>query len=118
MDITLFGIPNCDTVRKARDWLDARGIAYRFHDFKTQGLPDQALDEWLEALGWERVLNRRGTTWHRLDDAQRASVGSLTSARALLIAHPMLIRRPVVRWPDGGLSVGFSPEDFARRATP
>ena len=113
--LTLYGIPNCDTVKKARAWLAERGVAVTFHDFKKQGVPDAALDAWIAALGWEALVNRSGTTWRRLDDAAKASVTDAASARALMQAQASVIKRPVVQWPDGTLTVGFSPERFSQR---
>lgn len=113
---TLYGIPNCDTVKKARTWLDAHGIAHAFHDFKKAGVPPQ-LDTWIAQLGWEAVLNRKGTTWRKLDPAQQAAVHDSASAAALLRAQPSAIKRPVVEWDDGALTVGFAPEDWAARRT-
>jgi len=105
---TLYGITNCDTVKRARAWLDEHGVAYRFHDFKKEGVPEADLDQWLRAPGWEALVNRRGTTWRRLDDETRASVVDAASARAALLAHPSLIKRPVVNWgPPSGVSTGF-----------
>ena len=95
---TLYGIPNCDTVKRARAWLDEHGVAYRFHDFKKEGVPEAELDQWLHAPGWEALVNRRGTTWRRLDDETRAAVVDAASARAVLLANPSLIKRPVVNW--------------------
>ena len=116
--ITVHGIRNCDTVRKACQWLDAHGIAYRFHDFKTQGVPVADLDRWIARLGWEPLVNRQGLTWRRLDDATRERVTDAASARALLLAQPSLIKRPVVDWAADGsdASVGFRPADWAPRA--
>lgn len=113
--ITVYGIPNCDTVRRARAWLDGQGLAYDFHDFKKSGVPLPALEQWLEAAGWERLLNRKGTTWRRLDDAQREAVHDAAGARALMLAQPSLIKRPVLHWPDGRISVGFDAADWAQR---
>ena len=105
---TLYGIPNCDTVKRARAWLDEQGIAYSFHDFKKSGVPEAELDRWLAAPGWESLVNRRGTTWRRLDDATRASVVDAASARAVLLANPSLIKRPVVNWGAGqDVTTGF-----------
>ena len=106
--ITLYGIPNCDTVKKARAWLGAQGLDHRFHDFKKQGVPEQQLDSWIKTLGWEPLLNTRGTSWRRLDDATRAGVTDAAGARALMLEQVSVIKRPVVQWPDGQLSVGFS----------
>jgi arsenate reductase len=95
---TLYGITNCDTVKRARAWLDEHGVAYRFHDFKKDGVPEAELDQWLRAPGWEALVSRRGTTWRRLDEATRAAVVDAASARAVLLANPSLIKRPVVNW--------------------
>ncbi len=113
--ITLYGIPNCDTVKRARAWLAERGVQHHFHDFKKAGVPAQALPHWLAALGWERLLNRAGTTWRKLDEAQRAAADDEAGARALMLAQPSVIKRPVVQWPDGRFSVGFDADDWARR---
>ena len=113
--LTLYGIPNCDTVKRARAWLAEHGVAVQFHDFKKAGVPQAGLDDWIKAAGWERVLNRKGNTWRALDDAARAAVVDATSARALMLAQPSVIKRPVVAWPDGEITVGFDPDDFARR---
>lgn len=110
--ITLYGIPNCDTVKKARAWFDARGLQLRFHDFKKQGVPEEALARWIATLGHETVLNRRGTTWRSLDDSARAAVADAASATLALLRHPALIKRPVVDWPAGIVTVGFDPERF------
>ncbi|MGI4778306.1 MAG: ArsC family reductase [Janthinobacterium lividum] len=108
MTTTLYGIPNCDTVQRARAWLDAHAVAYRFHDFKKDGVPGAGLDRWLEATGWKALVNRRGTTWRRLDDAIRASVTDAASARAVLLANPGLVKRPVVEWEaDENVTTGF-----------
>ncbi len=107
---TVYGIPNCDTVKKARAWLAGRGIEHTFHDFKKQGVPEAALDAWLAAAGWETLINRKGTTWRKLDEATRAGVAGAASARALALAHPSVIKRPVVRWADDRITVGFDPD--------
>lgn len=116
MTTTLYGIPNCDTVKRARAWLDEHGVAYRFHDFKKEGVPEAELDRWLKAPGWEALVNRRGTTWRKLDDATRASVVDAGSARAVLMANPSLIKRPVVHWKDrADVTTGFDPAEWAAR---
>ena len=108
MTTTLYGIPNCDTVKRARTWLEEHGIVYRFHDFKKQGVPEAELDHWLVSPGWEALVNRRGTTWRKLDDATRAAVTDTASARAVLIANPSLIKRPVVDWDSADtVTTGF-----------
>ena len=103
----VYGIPNCDTVKRARAWLDERGAAYAFHDLKNGGVPAQRLDAWLEAAGWHTLLNRKGTTWRQLDAAAQARVTDASSARALMLAQPSLVKRPVVEWDDGRTTVGF-----------
>ena len=113
--MTVYGIAHCDTVKRARVWLTGQGAAAQFHDFKKAGVPADALDAWIAALGWERLLNRQGSTWRKLDDATRAAVVDAASARALMRAQASVIKRPVVAWPDGGFSVGFAPETFAAR---
>lgn len=110
---TVYGIPNCDSVKKARAWLLAAGHDHAFHDFKRAGLTADLLDRWIAAAGWERVLNRKGTMWRRLDDAARASAIDAASARALMLAQPSLVKRPVVEWGDGTVTVGFDAERFA-----
>ncbi len=111
----VYGIPNCDTVKKARAWLAAHEAEVVWHDFKKQGVPEAALDAWLGALGWERLLNRQGTTWRKLDAATQASVHDAASAKRLMLAQPSVIKRPVVQWADGQLSVGFGEAAFAER---
>jgi arsenate reductase (glutaredoxin) len=94
--ITVYGIPNCDSVKKARVWLTTHGIDYTFHDFKKQSVPAEALDVWLQHVSWETLVNRKGTTWRNLDPALQASVVDNASARALMLAHTSVIKRPVV----------------------
>ncbi len=112
----LYGIPNCDTVKRARDWLTSQGVAYEFHDFKKQGVPTDRLAAWVQAAGWERVLNRKGTTWRKLPEAQQASVVDAASAQALMREQASVIKRPVVEWDDGRITVGFDPVDWEARA--
>lgn len=107
MSITLYGIPNCDTVKKARAAIEARGLPHTFHDFKKQGVPPERLDAWMQALGWEALLNRKGTTWRRLDDAAKAAVADAAAARALMLAQPSVIRRPVVERDGRVLGAGL-----------
>lgn len=113
MALTLYGIPNCDTVKRARAWLSEHGHDAVFHDFKKQGVPADALDDWIAAVGWERLLNRQGTTWRKLDEATRAAVTDAASARALMRAQPSVIKRPVVDW-GGRWTVGFDPASWPR----
>lgn len=120
--IILYGIPNCDTVKKARAWLQEQGLAYQFHDFKKQGVPAERLPGWMAAVDWDRLLNRQGTTWRRLDAAVQARVQDAASAAALMREQPSVIKRPVVEWdgmPTGRVTVGFQAEawsDLAHRA--
>lgn len=113
--ITLYGIPNCDTVKKARAWLAGQDAACTFHDFRKQGVPPEALDEWIAALGWEPLLNRRGTTWRKLDPARQAAAQDAAGARALMLAEPSIIKRPVVRWAGGAITVGFDADAWLAR---
>jgi arsenate reductase (glutaredoxin) len=113
--ITLYGIPNCDTVKKARAWLTERGIDYMFHDFKKQGVPQPQIDAWLAEMGWDTVINRKGTAWRKLDESVREGVTDAASALAVALAQPSVIKRPVVQWADGTVTVGFTPERFAAR---
>jgi len=109
--ITVHGIPNCDTVKKARVWLDARGVAYAFHDYKKLGVDADTLSRWADELGWEPLLNRVGTTFRKLPDADKADIDR-AKAIALMIVQPSLIKRPVVEG-DGVLLVGFKPDAWA-----
>jgi Spx/MgsR family transcriptional regulator len=113
--LQVFGIPNCDTVKKARAWLSDQGSAYDFIDFKKQGLPEAQLQAWIEQLGWQALLNTRGTTWRRLSDAERTGVTDAASASALMRAQPSVVRRPVVQWLGGEVSVGFDPAAWQAR---
>ena len=115
--ITLYGIPNCDTVKKARAWLADRGKAYEFHDFKKQGVPPAELTRWAEALGWETLLNRKGTTWRQLAAEEQLAVHDSASAQALMQAQTSVIKRPVVDWGEGDLTVGFDPKAWETRAS-
>lgn len=110
MTITLYGIPNCDTVKKARAWLDARGIAYDFHDYKKLGANPQKLAGWVNQAGWEKLLNRAGTTFRKLPDAEKDELDA-AKAVAIMAAHPSCIRRPVVEH-AGGLLIGFNQAEW------
>ena len=110
MSITLYGIPNCDTVKKARAWLDAKGIGYEFHDYKKQGADAGKLTSWVEQAGWEKVLNRAGTTFRKLPEADRENLDA-KKAVAVMTANPSCIKRPVVEHP-GGLLVGFKEAEW------
>ncbi|HTI31550.1 MAG TPA: arsenate reductase [Sphingomonas sp.] len=106
----LYGIPNCDTVKKARAWLADRGVAYDFHDYKKAGINRAHLERWADALGWEKLLNRAGTTFRALPDADKADIDR-AKAIALMLAHPSTIKRPVVEH-TGGYLVGFKPDEW------
>lgn len=103
----LYGIPNCDTVKKARAWLDGRGVAYEFHDYKKLGADPALLDGWLAQLPWEKLINRAGATWRGLSDAEKAAIVDNASAAALMNAKPSVIRRPVIADNRRILAVGF-----------
>lgn len=111
--IILYGIPNCDTVKKARAWLGEQGLDYQFHDFKKQGVPADRVPAWMAAVGWDKLLNRQGTSWRRLDPAVQARVSDAASAAVLVQEHPSVIKRPLVEWsgtPTGRVTVGFKAE--------
>lgn len=110
MNITLHGIPNCDTVKRSRQWLADHGVACVFHDFRKDGVPAHRLDAWLDSAGWQTLLNRKGTTWRKLDAATQAQASDLRGARALMLAQPSLIKRPVIDWPGGSVTVGWQPD--------
>jgi Spx/MgsR family transcriptional regulator len=115
MSLRLYGITNCDTVKRARAWLTQQGIVYEFHDFKKLGVPSARLPTWADAVGLATLINRQGTAWRKLEEAQRQSAEDLPGALALLSAHASVIKRPLVEWPDGRVSVGFDPADWAHR---
>lgn len=110
MAITIYGIKNCDTMKKARAWLDDHGVAYDFHDYKTAGIERSRLERWCSELGWEALLNRAGTTFRKLPDADK-QVSDAGRAMALMIAQPSLIKRPVLDI-EGRLLVGFKPDVY------
>jgi Spx/MgsR family transcriptional regulator len=110
MDLIVYGIPNCDSVKKARTWLSDQGLSVTFHDFKKQGVPATELDAWIAACGWETVLNRKGTTWRKLDAAIQDGVHNASNAKEVMLKHASTIKRPVIAWPSGRISVGYTPE--------
>lgn len=112
MAITIYGIPNCDTMKKARTWLDEHGVAYDFHDYKKAGIDRERLEGWAKKVGWETLLNRAGTTFRKLPDADKQG---LTEKKAITLmqAQPSLIKRPVLDLGRGKLLVGFKPEVYA-----
>ncbi|SFM16243.1 ArsC family reductase [Marinobacter zhejiangensis] len=107
----LYGIKNCDTVKKARKWLDDAGINYEFHDFKKDGLGDELLNTWEQAVGWETLLNKRGTTWRKLPDEVRDTIDA-QSAHNVMLENPSIIKRPVVEH-NGNVQVGFNADQWA-----
>ena len=109
---TVFGIANCDTVKKSRKWLDNHNVPYEFHDYKKRGIDKNTLKSWSKTVGWESLLNRRGTTWRKLDDADKDGINE-TRAIDLMIEHTSMIKRPVVVQGDV-LLVGFSDDEFQR----
>jgi Spx/MgsR family transcriptional regulator len=115
MTLTLYGIPNCDTVKKARTWLEARGVAYAFHDYKKLGIDAATLNRWADVVGWEPLLNRAGTTFKKLPDADKTGIDQ-NKAVELMIANPSMIKRPVVEG-DGKMLIGFKPDDWTTAIT-
>ena len=112
MTITVYGIPACDTMKKARGWLDEHGVGYAFHDYKKGGIDAARLARWVELVGWEPLLNRAGTTFRKLPDADKQGIDA-SKAQVLMLASPSMIKRPVVEHP-GGLLVGFASEKYAQ----
>jgi arsenate reductase len=113
LSITIYGIKNCDTMKKARAWLDKQGIAYAFHDYKTQGVTRERLERWEKKVGWQALLNRAGTTFRKLPDKDKSGL-DVQKAMALMLAQPSVIKRPVLELGGGKLLVGFSPELYSR----
>jgi arsenate reductase len=108
--VIIYGIKNCDTMKKARTWLDARGVAYAFHDYKAEGIDRARLEGWVQAVGWETLLNRAGTTFRKLPEPDRANLDE-SKALALMLDQPSMIKRPVLDL-GGRLLVGFKPEQY------
>ena len=108
--IKIYGIPNCDTIKKARNWLEANGLKYEFHDYRKHGVPENKLRKWVKQTGWETVLNKRGTTWRRLDEKTRNNINQ-DSAVKIMLANPGIIKRPVL---ESGkvLIIGFNEIDY------
>ena len=109
---TIYGIRNCDTMKKARRWLDEHGVACAFHDYRADGIDKAKLERWAREAGWEKLLNRAGTTFRKLPPAERDGLDE-ARAIALMLDHPAMIKRPVLEM-DGGLLIGFKPEEYAR----
>lgn len=112
MTVTIYGIKNCDTMKKARAWLEGRGVAYAFHDYKSEGIAPALLTRWVAEVGWETLLNKVGTTFRKLPDADKAGLDAAKAER-LMLAQPSMIKRPVLDV-DGKLTVGFKPEVYER----
>ena len=112
MTITIYGIKNCDTMKKARVWLDGHGVAAAFHDYKASGIDKASLERWVKEHGWETVLNRAGTTFRALPDAEKQGLDA-GKAIALMLAQPSMIKRPVLDLGKGKTIVGFKPERYA-----
>ena len=113
MPITIYGIKNCDTMKKARAWLDQRGVEYSFHDYKTAGIERERLERWSKKVGWEALLNRSGTTFRKLSDKDKSGLDA-GKALSLMLAQPSMIKRPVLELGGGRLLVGFTPELYQR----
>ena len=111
MSVTIFGIKNCDTMKKARAWLDKAGHAYAFHDYKAAGIDRARLEGWAGKVGWETLLNRSGTTFRKLPDAEKADLTE-SKAVALMLSQPSMIKRPVLELPGGKLLVGFKSVEY------
>jgi len=116
MAVTIYGIKNCDTMKKARAWLDGHGVAYGFHDYKAEGIDKDRLKQWSGAVGWETLLNRAGTTFRKLPDGDKEGLNE-RKALALMLAHPSMIKRPVLDL-GGKLLVGFKPEIYDKEVAP
>lgn len=113
MSLLVYGIPNCNTVKKARTWLDEQGVPFVFHDYKKQGVPADRLDDWIKQVGWEVLVNRQGTTWRQLDEATKAGVTDAASAKALMLLQASVIKRPVIELGGRVLAVGFDEKKAA-----
>ena len=116
LPITIYGIKNCDTMKKARAWLDSHGVAYAFHDYKSEGIAKDKLKLWCDELGWETLLNRAGTTFRKLPDGDKEGLNE-RKALALMLAQPSMIKRPVLDL-GGKLLVGFKPDVYAKEVAP
>lgn len=115
--LQVYGIANCSTVKKARQWLTDQGQDYQFHDFKKTAPQAADITRWQQAVGWEKLLNRQGQTWRKLDAATQASITDAASAAAFLQQQPSAIKRPVVQWPSGNITIGFNAEDWQHLLT-
>ncbi|HET6787630.1 MAG TPA: ArsC family reductase [Aquabacterium sp.] len=116
--LIVYGIPNCNTVKKARTWLDEQALAYTFHDYKKQGVPADRLQAWIDQVGWDVLVNRQGTTWRQLDEATKAGVVDAASAKALMLDKASVIKRPVIEQAGRVLCVGFDDKKAQALLTP
>ena len=110
----MYGIPNCDTIKKARKWLEANGVDYKFHDYRKQGVPEKNLRQWVKQAGWETLLNRRGTTWRKLPEDVRENIDE-ASALEIMMDNPSAIKRPVLE-ADNVLLIGFKEDEYSKLA--
>ncbi|WP_419235891.1 ArsC family reductase [Serratia fonticola] len=117
VSLTMFGIKNCDTIKKARRWLEEQGVAYQFHDYRADGLDEQLLRDFVARLGWEPLLNTRGTTWRKLGEAQRNACDNADAAIALMLEQPAMIKRPLLDDGKGHVLLGFSSEGYQQFIT-
>ena len=113
--IIIYGIPNCDTVKKARTWLTEQGVDYQFHDFKKQGVPADRLPAWMKVVGRDKLLNTKGTTWRKLEADVQARAADDAGAALVMQEHASVIKRPVVEWGDGAVTVGFDADAWNER---
>ncbi|MEJ2454653.1 MAG: ArsC family reductase [Candidatus Thiodiazotropha sp.] len=113
--VKIYGIPNCDTMKKARQWLDTHGIAYEFHDYKKEGVDEKRLRRWVEQVGWESLLNRRGMMWRKLDEAAKADIDEASAIR-IMLETPSIIKRPVLELGDS-VHLGFKEAQYAKLFT-
>lgn len=111
--LTMYGIKNCDTIKKARKYLESQGVDYRFHDYRADGLDAALLARFVEVLGWEALLNTRGTTWRKLDEATRNAVNSAAAAQEVMLAQPSIIKRPLLCNAQGSMLLGFSEATYS-----
>lgn len=114
---TLYGIKNCDTVKQARRWLDARQVPYRFHDYRADSLDAILLQRFIDRLGWKPLLNTRGTTWCKLSEQQCAEAGNARGAAAIMLSQPAIIKRPLLQMADGRLLLWFFSKDYQQFTT-
>jgi len=110
--IVMYGIKNCDTIKKARHWLEANNVDYRFHDYRTDGIDADSMQKFIAELGWEALLNTRGTTWRKLDETLRASINNADSAAALMVEMPAIIKRPLLCAPGKPMLLGFNEKQY------